>query len=125
MGPFVMPTVARRLRVVGAAIVLLVLVTAPFERWFLVRRSNAMQERILDVRRSASARYPEDWQRDSMAVREVASLEYHRAHVRERLVKQLTTESWTVRLLVIGAVIWATGALPRSREQGAGSRTSA
>jgi hypothetical protein len=116
---------ARRLRVLGGAIVLLVLVTAPFERWYLVRRANAMQERIFDVRRAASARYPEGWQRDSVAVREVASLEYHRAHVRERLVKQLTTESWTVRLLVIGAVIWAAGALPRSRVQGAGSRTSA
>jgi hypothetical protein len=121
MGFFVTPTVARRLRVVGAAIVLLVLVTAPFERWFLARRSNAMQERILDVRRSASARYPEDWQRDSVAVREVANLEYHRAHVRERLVKQLTTESWTVRLLLAGGLLFFVGHVMRRRQTADGS----
>ena len=110
---------ARRLRVIGGTIVLLVLVTAPFERWFLVRRANAMQERILDVRRAASARYPAGWQRDSVAVREVASLEYHRAHVRRRIVTQLTTEGWTLRLLGIGAVMVILGCLGR-RETGVG-----
>jgi hypothetical protein len=93
---------ARRLRLVGGAIVLLVLVTAPFERWYLVRRANAMQERIFDLRRAASARFPEGWQRDLVAVDEVAELEYRRAQVRRRIVAQLTFEGWTLRLLGIG-----------------------
>jgi hypothetical protein len=112
---------APRLRVLGGTIVLLVLVTAPFERWFLVRRSNAMQERILDVRRSASARYPEGWQRDSVAVREVASLEYHRAHVRARLTRQLTTDGWTLRLLLAGGLLFLTGTVLRRRQTADGS----
>lgn len=94
---------APRFRAVGAAVVLLVVATAPFERWYLTRQSNAMQARILDLRRAASARYPEGWQGDSLAVREVAELEYRRARVRHRLVSQWTFEGWTVRLLIVGA----------------------
>jgi hypothetical protein len=115
---------ARRLRVIGAAMVLLVLVTAPFERWFLVRRANAMQERILDVRRAASARYPEGWQRDPVAVAEVVELEYRRAQVRRRIVTQVTFEGWTLRLIGVGAVLWAVGAFGGSREPEAGSRSA-
>ena len=114
---------ARRLRVIGAAMVLLVLVTAPFERWYLVRRANAMQERIFDLRRAASARFPEGWQRDLAAVDEVAELEYRRAQVRHRIVTQLTLEGWTLRLLGVGAVVWVLGAIGGSREPGAGSRS--
>lgn len=106
---------AHRLRVLGGAIVLLVLATAPFERWYLTRRSNAMQERIFDVRRGASARHPEGWQRDSVAVAEVAELEYHRAHVRRRLVTQLTMEGWTVRLLLAGGLLLLVGTVVRRR----------
>ncbi len=114
---------ARRLRLIGGAIVLLVFVTAPFERWYLVGRANAMQERIIDLRRAASARFPEGWQRDLVAVDEVADLEYRRAQVRHRIVTQLTLEGWTLRLLGIGAVIWVVGAVGGSREPGAGSRS--
>ena len=114
---------ARRLRVIGAAMVVLVLVTAPFERWYLVRRANAMQERIFDLRRAASARFPEGWQRDVVAVDEVAELEYRRAQVRHRIVTQLTLEGWTLRLLGVGAVVWVLGAIGGSREPGAGSRS--
>ena len=114
---------ARRLRLIGGAIVLLVFVTAPFERWYLVGRANAMQERIFDVRLAASARYPEGWQRDPVAVAEVADLEYRRAQVRHRIVTQVTFEGWTLRLLGIGAVIWVVGLVGGSREPGAGSRS--
>jgi predicted transcriptional regulator of viral defense system len=111
---------ARRLRVIGAAIVLLVLVTAPFERWYLVRRANAMQERIFDLRSAASARFPEGWQRDLVAVDEVAELEYRRAQVRRRIVTQLTTEGWTLRLLLVGMVLVIVGLIG---EKGEGRRT--
>ena len=111
---FVLPLdTARRLRVIGGAMVVLVLVTAPFERWFLVRRANAMQERIIDLRRAASARFPEGWQRDLVAVDEVAELEYRRAQVRRRIVTQLTTESWTTRLLVVGGLLFLIGVVMR------------
>ena len=116
-------SVTRRLRIIGAAVVLLVLVTAPLERWFLVRRADAMQQRIFDLRRAASARFPEGWQHDSAAVVAVADLEYRRAQVRRRIVTQLTLEGWTVRLLAAGAVIWVAGVLVGSREPGAGSRS--
>ena len=112
---------ARRLRVIGGAIVLLVLVTAPFERWFLVRRANAMQERIFDLRRAASARFPEGWQRDPVAVAEVAELEYHRAQVRHRIVTQLTREGWTLRLLFAGGMLFLVGHVLRLRQTADGS----
>ena len=112
---------ARRLRVIGAAMVLLVLVTVPFERWFLVRRANAMQERIFDLRRAASARYPEGWQRDLVAVEEVAELEYRRAQVRRRIVTQLTFEGWTLRLLLAGGVLFLAGTVIRLRQSADGS----
>ena len=112
---------ARRLRVIGGAIVLLVVVTAPFERWFLVRRANAMQQRIFDLRRAASARYPEGWQRDLVAVDEVAELEYRRAQVRRRIVTQLTTEGWTLRLLFAGGVLFLVGTVMRLRQSADGS----
>ena len=112
---------ARRLRMIGAALVLLVLVTAPFERWYLVRRANAMQERILDLRRAASARFPEGWQRDLAAVDEVADLEYRRAQVRHRIVTQLTLEGWTLRLLLVGGVLFLVGTVMRLRQSADGS----
>jgi hypothetical protein len=117
-------TVAARLRRIGAAIVVLVLVTAPFERWFLVRRADAIQERLFELRRAASARYPEGWQHDSAAVVAVADLEYRRARVRRRLVTQLTFEGWTLRLLGIGGLIWVIGAIG-SREPGAAAADDA
>jgi len=112
---------ARRLRLVGGAIVLLVFVTAPFERWFLVRRANAMQERIFNLRRAASARFPEGWQRDPVAVAEVAELEYHRAQVRRRIVTQLTLEGWTLRLLLAGGLLFLAGMVVRRRQLADGS----
>lgn len=112
---------ARRLRVIGGAIVMLVLVTAPFERWFLVRRANAMQERIIDLRRAASARFPEGWQRDPVAVAEVAELEYRRAQVRHRIVTQLTFEGWTLRLLAAGGLLLLVGTVMRRRQTADGS----
>lgn len=118
----ILPTlVARRLRIFGATIVLLVAVTAPFERWYLVRRANAMQERIIDLRRAASARFPEGWQRDLVAVDEVAELEYRRAQVRRRIVTQLTTEGWTLRLLLAGGVLFLVGTVVRQRQSADGS----
>ena len=111
---------ARRLRVIGGAMVVLVLVTAPFERWFLVRRANAMQERIFELRRAASARFPEGWQRDPVAVAEVAELEYRRAQVRRRIVTQLTLEGWTLRLLFAGGVLFVIGTVLRRRQMADG-----
>lgn len=110
-----------RLRAAGAALVLLVLATAPFERWYLTRRSNAMQEQIIDLRRAASARFPEGWQADSVAVAEVASLEVQRARVRHRLVSQWTFEGWTVRLLIVGAGLVLVSLLGE-RGEGSGTR---
>jgi hypothetical protein len=112
---------ARRLRFIGAAIVLLVLVTAPFERWYLVRQANAMQERIIDLRRAASARFPESWQRDPIAVAAVAELEYRRAQVRHRIVTQLTLEGWTLRLLFAGGLLFLAGTVVRRRQMADGS----
>ncbi|HXV90081.1 MAG TPA: hypothetical protein VD707_01860 [Gemmatimonadales bacterium] len=112
---------ARRLRLIGGAIVLLVFVTAPFERWYLVSRANAMQERIIDLRRAASARFPEGWQRDLVAVDEVADLEYRRAQVRHRIVTQLTLEGWTLRLLAAGGLLLLVGTVMRRRQMADGS----
>lgn len=113
MAPSFSPRLASGFRLAGFAIVLLVLVTAPFERWYLTRRSNQMHERILDLRRSASARYPEGWQSDSAAVREVANLEYRRAHVRRRLLMQWSFRSGTVWLLLIGGALLMVGFIGR------------
>lgn len=111
---------ARRLRIVGAAIVLLVLVTAPFERWYLVSRANAMHERIIDLRRAASVRFPESWQLDPFAVAEVAELELRRAQVRHRIVTQLTFEGWTLRLLFAGGLLFLVGTVVRRRQMADG-----
>jgi len=103
------PRPASRLRTAGTAVVLLVLATAPLERWYLTRRSNALYERMLDVRSAATARDSGGWQADSAAVAEVADLEYRRAQVRHRLVTQWTLEGWTVRLLLLGAALVVVG----------------
>jgi len=110
---------ASRLRTAGTAAVLLVLATAPLERWYLTRRSNALYERLLDIRAAATTRHPDAWQADSGAVAQVADLEYRRAQVRHRLVTQWTLEGWTVRLLLVGAGLVLVGVLG---EKGEGRR---
>jgi len=113
------PRLASRVRTAGMAVVLLVLATAPLERWYLTRRSNALYERLLDVRAAAAG-----WQADSGAVAQVADLEYRRAQVRHRLVAQWTLEGWTVRLLLLGAGLVLVGVLGEKGEGRAARRVT-
>ncbi len=109
---------AGRLRTAGLAIALAVLATAPLERWYLTRRSNAMHARIVAAREAAAARQPGGWQADTTAARAVADLEYRRAQVRHRLLAQWTLEGWTVRLLIVGGLLAVTGFVVRPRAAG-------
>jgi len=118
------PRLASRVRTAGMAVVLLVLATAPLERWYLTRRSNALYERLLDVRAAATTRHPAGWQADSGAVAQVADLEYRRAQVRHRLVAQWTLEGWTVRLLLLGAGLVLVGVLGEKGEGRAARRVT-
>lgn len=116
--------VGRRLRAYGAALIVVVLVGAAAERWYLSHQARGMRQRISTARQEASARHPGGWQGDSAAVREVASLEYHYASVRRRLLTQWTWTGWTVRLLIVGGLMLVTGGLVKTRERETGSGTS-